>query len=321
MVKSTGNYEYAIAYGLELVEEYKRRYRGTHATESVLLWLKDNVPAISVGLLTRDVGLAMPEKYKDREDITGSYKRYIMCEKSAVVSWGRSKVPDWYVLPEKFVYTDGAASGNGTDACMAGYAVWFSDDDPRNFSDAVRDDPSNQVAELLAIKKALETVHGEHYTIVTDSMYSIHCLTKWIDTWKANGWMTNSRKPVKHKKIIKETANLLSGYRLLHVNSHVPQPADKSSTEWKHWYGNKRADELAASAVAELCNHRAPVFAWHLHPDSDEYAYTTDLVLYTGYPLKHVKSGKVVATVNDDSVRELTVGDVAAARKHCLSVG
>lgn len=96
LIKSTGNYEYAIAYGLELISEFKKRYGKLHKTEGVLLWLKYNVPNIPVGPMTVDVGLAMPEKYKDRSDPTGSYKRYIIHEKFDVVSWKRGKVPDWY---------------------------------------------------------------------------------------------------------------------------------------------------------------------------------------------------------------------------------
>jgi len=98
LVKSTGNYDYAVAYGIELVEEFKRRYGGTHATEGTLLWLKANVPNIPTGPLTKDVGLAMPDKYKDRDDVTGSYKKYMICEKYSIMSWKRSKVPSWFVL-------------------------------------------------------------------------------------------------------------------------------------------------------------------------------------------------------------------------------
>jgi hypothetical protein len=97
-VKSSGNYDYAIVYGLELIEEYKRRYSKLHRTEGVLLWLKAHLPDIPNGPLTRDVSLTMP----DRKNPTQSY---IIGEKSNIVSWKRSnKVPDWY---ERFVYTNG----------------------------------------------------------------------------------------------------------------------------------------------------------------------------------------------------------------------
>lgn len=73
LVKSTGNYDYAIKYGFGLIEEYKKRYNKLHLAEGVLLWLKDNVPNIPCGPVTTDVGLAMPDVYKDRTDPTESY--------------------------------------------------------------------------------------------------------------------------------------------------------------------------------------------------------------------------------------------------------
>jgi hypothetical protein len=97
LAKSTGNYGYALQYGLELIEEYKRRYGGKpHATEGVLLWLKENIPPIHVGPMTKDVGLAMPDVYKDRSDPTRSYKMYLVHGKSSVLKWNKGKIPEWY---------------------------------------------------------------------------------------------------------------------------------------------------------------------------------------------------------------------------------
>ncbi len=300
LAKSSGNYEYAVAYGLELIEEYKRRYRKTHRTEGVLLWLKDNVPDIPSGPLTVDVGLAMPEEYKNRSDPTGSYKKYVMCEKFGVSAWKHTDVPDWY----KFVYTDGAATGNGKPGCRAGYAVWFGENDPRNFSDAVRENPSNQTAELMAVKKALELMKDEKYTVVTDSQYVIKCLTEWIHAWRKNGWKTSVNTPVKHRAIIESAADLLGDNRLVHVRSHMPEP-DKKSAMWQHWNGNRQADLLAVAATIR----------WHPHPENDEYVYTTDVELAMGYPLKHAESGNLVGTVDDESVKDLTNKDVKIAAR------
>ena len=99
LVKSTGNYEYAISYGLELIQEYKRRYGKLHQTEGVLLWLQQNVPNIPRGPLTTDVGLAMPDVYKNRADPTKSYKMYLIYGKQGVLKWNRGKMPEWYSKP------------------------------------------------------------------------------------------------------------------------------------------------------------------------------------------------------------------------------
>ena len=97
LIKSTGNYNYAIKYGLELIEEYKRRYNKLHKTEGILLWLKENVPInIYEGPMTMDVGLAMPEMYKNRDDPVQSYRNYLFYEKSKILKWKYTKIPEWY---------------------------------------------------------------------------------------------------------------------------------------------------------------------------------------------------------------------------------
>ena len=107
LIKSTGNYDYAIKYGLELIEEYKRRYNKLHKTEGILLWLKENIPKrIPEEPMTMDVGLAMPEIYKDRNDPVQSYRNYLFYEKSKILKWNKCVIvngakyerkPQWYI--------------------------------------------------------------------------------------------------------------------------------------------------------------------------------------------------------------------------------
>ena len=96
LVKSKGNYDYAIRYGLELINEYKSRYGNKHhITEGVLLWLKEKIPNIPEGPMTTDVGLAMPDIYKNRGNPTKSYKLYIVHGKRNLV-WKKGNMPNWY---------------------------------------------------------------------------------------------------------------------------------------------------------------------------------------------------------------------------------
>jgi hypothetical protein len=97
LVKSRGNYGYAIEYGLELIEEFKMRYNKHHLSEGALLWLRDNIPKIPEGPMTQDVGLAMPNKYKDRDDPVRSYRTYLVHEKFRILEWSRGRdMPEWY---------------------------------------------------------------------------------------------------------------------------------------------------------------------------------------------------------------------------------
>ena len=81
----------------------------------------------------------------------------------------------------------------------AGYGVFFNTNDPRNISQPVPSElpQTNNVAELLAIDAAIQTVHnGERTTIYSDSQYSINSVTKWAANWKENNWRNSGGYPV-----------------------------------------------------------------------------------------------------------------------------
>jgi ribonuclease HI len=41
-------------------------------------------------------------------------------------------------------------------------------------------------------------------------MFLINCMTKWIDGWKRNGWMTSTSKPVINKDDLARLDDLLN---------------------------------------------------------------------------------------------------------------
>src|SRR6476660_3213701 len=94
-------------------------------------------------------------------------------------------------------FTDGGARNNGKPNCTAAWATYFSDNEdlvPYNESGNILIDPSNQKAELYAIKKALGKLIAivdscspvGAVRIITDSQYSIDCITKWCRNWEKN---------------------------------------------------------------------------------------------------------------------------------------
>lgn len=94
--------------------------------------------------------------------------------------------------------------------------------------------PTNQRAELYAIKKALEITQGD-VTIYSDSKYSIHCITKWVIEWKKNGWKTSKGDSVLNQDLIKEIVFLSESRSISyeHVFSHTGI------------FDNERVDKLA----------------------------------------------------------------------------
>ena len=76
-------------------------------------------------------------------------------------------------------------------------------DPNRNISERLQGEPqTNQRAELTAVLRALETVPvRQGVQIVTDSKYSIQCVTEWYSNWEKNGWMTR-QGPVKNRDLV-----------------------------------------------------------------------------------------------------------------------
>jgi ribonuclease HI len=166
-------------------------------------------------------------------------------------------------IPQNIVFTDGGCSSNGKKDAKAAFAVYFGDNDPNNFSKSFTDEPSNQKAELMAIQKALDILllHGNYppgsrVVICSDSMYSINCLTKWYDNWTKNGWLTASKKPVKHKDIITNCQALINALERTHtvtvsfehVFSHTFEPR-RNTLDWTLWNGNRNADLMVQDAL------------------------------------------------------------------------
>ena len=102
---------------------------------------------------------------------------------------------------------------------------------------------TNKRMELMAAISAL-TALSEPCSVVltTDSTYVKDGITKWIRNWKANGWRTAAKKPVKNKDLWQQL-----DVQCLH-----------HTVDWR-WVkghtgheGNERADALANQAMDEV---------------------------------------------------------------------
>lgn len=142
------------------------------------------------------------------------------------------------------LYTDGSCIHNGKKGARASWAV--VDHEGFEICGPVPDHlpQTNQVAELYAIKMALSQ-QSQGVLIVTDSMYSINCLTRWCNGWKKNGWKTSKGVEVLNRDLIEEIVDQIdSGVQFQHYPSHT-----KKKEHSPHWRGNHRADQLARSQV------------------------------------------------------------------------
>ena len=145
-------------------------------------------------------------------------------------------------MPKLFAYTDGACSGNPGPGGWGALLIAREGDTvvkTRELSGGEAETTNNRM-ELLAAITALETLErGTALTIVTDSSYVKDGITKWIHGWKARGWKTAAKKPVKNEDLWRrlEAATARHDVTWEWVKGHAGHPE------------NERADELARAGM------------------------------------------------------------------------
>lgn len=158
-----------------------------------------------------------------------------------------------------YIHSDGGCRKNGKDGAVAGYSVFFTDDEDSMFyqfntTKQIITEPTNNKAELSGIKYVFKTINenkdlfkNKPIVICTDSMYSINCIEKWSTNWQKNNWRNAKGEPVKNQEIIKQILTFKKelsdiDIKFRHIFSHVQEPEDKSSLQYKLWYGNNKVD-------------------------------------------------------------------------------
>ncbi|WP_306003739.1 ribonuclease HI [Brevundimonas sp. C43] len=102
---------------------------------------------------------------------------------------------------------------------------------------------TNNRMELMAAIMALEALKRPcKVELHTDSKYVMQGITEWMRGWKARGWLTADKKPVKNAELWKrlDAARLRHDVKWRWVKGHAGHEL------------NERADQLANRGVAEL---------------------------------------------------------------------
>ncbi|HUN74998.1 MAG TPA: ribonuclease HI [Steroidobacteraceae bacterium] len=138
------------------------------------------------------------------------------------------------------IYTDGACRGNPGPG---GWAALLSCEGREKELAGAEALTTNNRMELTAVIRALEALKKPAQArVFTDSQYVRRGITEWVPSWKARGWRTADRKPVKNQDLWVELDKLAAAHRV----------------EW-HWVpghagvpGNERVDRLANQAIDAL---------------------------------------------------------------------
>lgn len=136
-------------------------------------------------------------------------------------------------MAEVTIYTDGACRGNPGPGGWG--AVLMSGRHRRELRGGEPETTNNRM-ELLAAIRALAALKGPCTVhLHTDSQYVRNGITQWLAGWRANGWRTAAKKPVKNQDLWQE----------------LDEQTRRHEVHW-HWVKghagvpeNERADELA----------------------------------------------------------------------------
>jgi ribonuclease HI len=144
------------------------------------------------------------------------------------------------------IYTDGACKGNPGPG---GWGVLLQSGETRKELYGGETGTTNNRMELMAVIQALEALKRPcAVTLYLDSQYVLKGITEWLPGWKAKGWRTASKQPVKNQELWQRLDDLLtrSGHVVdwRWVRGHNGDP------------GNERADELANMGVAAALGRR-----------------------------------------------------------------
>ena len=93
---SKENYRWLVKHGLELCEEYTRRYDKEHKCHRVI-WSIAVAPSFILDDKATPQPQCMPDEYKVLDNAVQAYKNYYIGAKSKIAQWNKSRgVPAWY---------------------------------------------------------------------------------------------------------------------------------------------------------------------------------------------------------------------------------
>ncbi len=135
------------------------------------------------------------------------------------------------------VFTDGACSGNPGPG---GWGVLLRYKKHERELSGGEPATTNNRMELMAAIMGLEAIkRASRVRLYTDSAYLRNGITQWIGGWRANGWRTADRKPVKNVDLWQRLDAAIRDHRVSWhwVRGHAGHPE------------NERADRLAREGM------------------------------------------------------------------------
>jgi len=150
-------------------------------------------------------------------------------------------------LKKVTIYTDGGCHGNPGPGGWAAVLLWNGRTKELNGGDPAT---TNNRMELQAAIAGLGALREPcEIEFFTDSEYLRKGITEWIKGWKARGWQTRQKTPVKNDDLWRALDDAVQGHSIVwrwvkgHAGNHY----------------NERCDVLAGEAIARVKKERRGV--------------------------------------------------------------
>jgi len=143
------------------------------------------------------------------------------------------------------IYTDGSCRGNPGPG---GWAALLTNGGHETILQGAEPETTNNRMELTAAIRALQSLREPSaVALYTDSEYVMKGINEWLPAWKARGWQTAAKKPVKNQDLWEALDAAVGAHRIAWrwVRGHTGNP------------GNERVDRLANAAIDSLFKGKA----------------------------------------------------------------
>lgn len=144
--------------------------------------------------------------------------------------------------PHVLLFTDGACSGNPGPGGWAFVLKHPASGSAREDSGGDPATTNNRMEMTAAIRGFQALTRPSRVELWSDSEYVLKGLREWLPGWKARGWKTAAKKPVKNVDLWQELDEHVQGHQVTFhwVRGHDGHPE------------NERCDQLAVAAIERL---------------------------------------------------------------------